>query len=150
METGGLMDRRRIVLAALALILAVAMPGVGRAANGSMCVGQRAVTGWAAATAGCTFTVAGPSLSLRGVTQATGLYTVYSFPFPPISNVGVSIVAPDGRTLLSCAATDLVLAQCSKARIVDVPAGTALTCVVHAWTNLDRGAARTAYTCAGR
>jgi hypothetical protein len=144
------MDRRRIILAAVVLALAFAVPMVGRAAPGDMCMGQRGVAGGSYVTVRCTLASAGDLVNLRASTSAAGAYTVFMFPFPPITNVSVSIAAADGRTLLSCSSTELVVAQCAKQAPLHLPTGTPLTCTVRGWTNMDVGIARMGYACMTR
>jgi hypothetical protein len=112
-----------------------------------MCVGQRAVAGWSNATVRCTIATAGEALSVRATMSAVGAYTVFVFPFPPIVNAGVSILARDGTTLLSCSHTDIVVSQCGKQGSIRVPNGTRLTCVVRGWTNMTIGKALLTYGC---
>lgn len=141
------MDRRKIILATLVLLLAFAVPLLGQAASDPMCIGQRSVAGGTNASVRCTIATTGEALSVRASMSAAGAYTVFVFPFPPVVNAGVSILAPDGTTLLSCSHTDIVVSQCGKQGTIHVPNGTRLTCLARGWTNMAMGKALLAYGC---
>jgi hypothetical protein len=138
------------VLAALVLLIAFAVPLIGRAASDPMCMGQHGVAGWSTKTVRCTLATAGDSLSIRTTITAAGTYTSFLFPFPPIVNAGVSIKDSSGTTLLSCSHTDIVLSQCGERRLINVPIGTLLTCVATGWTNMTYGKARLTFACMSR
>jgi hypothetical protein len=144
------MPKRGIVAGALMIILALAVPVTARAGNGPMCAGQFGVAGWSATTRVCTFLSDGNQLRVEGMLVAAGTDMLFIFPLPPIVDVAVSIVDGSGATLLSCSALELVLAQCGKTVKAPVAAGTRLSCVTRAWTNLSHGTARTTYACASR
>lgn len=144
------MTKRGVVAGALMIVLALAVPVTGRAGTGPMCAGQFGVAGWSAAHGTCTFVSDGSRLRVDGMIAAAGTDLLYIFPLPPIVDVAVSIVDGSGATLLSCSAFELVLAQCGKTVKAPVAAGTRLSCVTRAWTNLSHGTARTTYACASR
>lgn len=144
------MAKRGVVAGALMIVFALAVPVTGRAGTGPMCTGQRGVSGWSAATSQCTFVFNGNQLRVDGMIAAAGTDMVFIFPLPPIVDVAVSIVDGSGRTLLSCSALELVVAHCGKTMKAGVKAGTPLSCVMRAWTNLSHGTARTTYACASR
>ena len=144
------MDRQKIFLAALVLMIAFAVPMLGRASPEPSCMGQRNVAGWSTATVRCTLATAGESLSVRATIAAVGTYTSFMLPYPPIVNAGVSIKTSNGTTLLSCSHTDVILALCGEQARIKVPAGTRLTCLVRGWTNMVYGNARLAYACMSR
>ena len=146
------MAKRGVVAGALMIVLALAVPVTGNAGSGPMCAGQFGVAGWSATHRICTFVSDGSQLRVDGMIAAAGTDMLYIFPMPPIVDVAVSIVDGSGATLLSCSALELVLARCGKAVKAGVAAaaGTRLSCVTRAWTNISHGTARTAYACASR